>query len=95
MCYTQSLQFICILYEHEKHLYNGLHASTIIWFKSNNPNMHYIHKIHSIANNMNVAMELANPAYMERRYLYVASYSTIMGSKNIKLVISYTLKTTK
>jgi hypothetical protein len=57
--------------------------------------MHYIHKIHSIANNMNVAMELANPAYMERRYLYVASYSTIMGSKNIKLVISYTLKTTK
>jgi hypothetical protein len=35
------------------------------------------------------------PSYMDGRYLYVTSYSTNMNSKNIKLVISYTLKTTK
>jgi hypothetical protein len=62
--------------------------------KGNHLSMHYIHKIHSIANNMNVAMELANPTCKDN-FLYVASYITNMSSKNIKLVISYTLKTTK
>jgi hypothetical protein len=30
------------------------------WFKGNDPSIHYIHKIHNIANNMNVSMELTN-----------------------------------
>ena len=39
------------------------------WFKGNDPSMHYIHKIHNIANNMNTAMELANPTWMDDIYM--------------------------
>ncbi|PWZ04314.1 hypothetical protein Zm00014a_033116 [Zea mays] len=53
------------------------------WFKGDHPSMHNIHNIHYIANNMNAVMELANPTWKDD--LYVASYSTNMGSKNIKL----------
>jgi hypothetical protein len=42
------------------HLYNGSHAFNDI-FKGNNPSMHYISKIHNIANNMNATIALANP----------------------------------
>lgn len=40
------------------------------WFKGNDPSMHYIHKIHNIANNMNVAMELANPTWKDDIYMW-------------------------
>jgi hypothetical protein len=38
--------------------------------KGNHLIMHYIHKIHSIANNMNVAMELANPTCKDDFYIW-------------------------
>jgi hypothetical protein len=40
------------------------------WFKGNNPSMHYIHKIHNIAYNMNIAMELANPTWKDDIYMW-------------------------
>jgi hypothetical protein len=40
------------------------------WFKGNHPSMHYIHKIHYIANNMNAAMELANPTWKDDIYMW-------------------------
>ncbi|PWZ08814.1 hypothetical protein Zm00014a_033240 [Zea mays] len=40
------------------------------WFKGNDPNMHYIHKIHNIANNMNVAIKLANPTWKDDIYMW-------------------------
>ncbi|PWZ40142.1 hypothetical protein Zm00014a_038743 [Zea mays] len=40
------------------------------WFKGNDPSMHYIHKIHNIANNMNVAMELANSTWKDDIYMW-------------------------
>jgi hypothetical protein len=40
------------------------------WFKANDPSVHYIHKIHSIANNMNVAMELVNPTWKDNIYMW-------------------------
>ncbi|AQK79779.1 hypothetical protein ZEAMMB73_Zm00001d035861 [Zea mays] len=40
------------------------------WFKGNDPSMYYIHKIHNIANNMNVAMELANPTWKDDIYMW-------------------------
>ncbi|AQK52707.1 hypothetical protein ZEAMMB73_Zm00001d050559 [Zea mays] len=38
--------------------------------RGNHLSMHYIHKIHSIANNMNVAMELANPTCKDDFYMW-------------------------
>jgi hypothetical protein len=40
------------------------------WFKGNNPSMHYIHKIHSIANNINATMELTNPTWKDDIYIW-------------------------
>jgi hypothetical protein len=40
------------------------------WFKGNHPSMHYIHKIHNIANNMNAAMELVNPTWNDDIYMW-------------------------
>jgi hypothetical protein len=40
------------------------------WFKGNDSSMYYIHKIHNIANNMNVAMELANPTWKDNIYMW-------------------------
>ncbi|PWZ19675.1 hypothetical protein Zm00014a_029278 [Zea mays] len=40
------------------------------WFKGDHPSMHYIHKIHYIANNMNAAMELANPTWKDDIYMW-------------------------
>ena len=39
------------------------------WFKGDHPSMHYIHNIHYIANNMNAAMELANPTWKDDIYM--------------------------
>jgi hypothetical protein len=40
------------------------------WFKGIDQSMHYIHKIHSIANNMNATMELANPTWKDDIYMW-------------------------
>ncbi|ONM09909.1 hypothetical protein ZEAMMB73_Zm00001d034272 [Zea mays] len=40
------------------------------WFKGDHPSMHYIHNIHYIANNMNAAMELANPTWKDDIYMW-------------------------
>ena len=40
------------------------------WFKGDHPSMHYIHNIHYIANNMNAAMELANPTWKYDIYMW-------------------------
>ncbi|AQK43854.1 hypothetical protein ZEAMMB73_Zm00001d025501 [Zea mays] len=40
------------------------------WFKGDHPSMHYIHNIHYIANNMNAAMELANPTWKDNIYMW-------------------------
>ncbi|PWZ10383.1 Vesicle-fusing ATPase [Zea mays] len=40
------------------------------WFKGDQPSMHYIHNIHYIANNMNAAMELANPTWKDDIYMW-------------------------
>ncbi|PWZ04373.1 hypothetical protein Zm00014a_004470 [Zea mays] len=40
------------------------------WFKGDHPSMHYIHNIHYIANNVNAAMELANPTWKDDIYMW-------------------------
>ncbi|AQK72061.1 hypothetical protein ZEAMMB73_Zm00001d016968 [Zea mays] len=40
------------------------------WFKGDHPSMHYIHNIHYIVNNMNAAMELANPTWKDDIYMW-------------------------
>ncbi|KAL5647363.1 hypothetical protein ACJX0J_041718, partial [Zea mays] len=40
------------------------------WFKGDHPSMHYIYNIHYIANNMNAAMELANPTWKDDIYMW-------------------------
>ena len=40
------------------------------WFKGHHPSIHYVHKLHNIANNMKLAMELAYPAWNDHIYVW-------------------------
>ena len=52
------------------------------WFKGSDPSIHYIHKLHNIANNFKLAMESAYPKWHDHIY------------DHIGLVIAYNLRTT-
>ena len=40
------------------------------WFKGSDPSIHYIHKLHNIANNLKLATELAYPAWNDHIYVW-------------------------
>ena len=40
------------------------------WFKGSRPSIHYIHKLHNIANTLKLAMELAYPAWNDHIYVW-------------------------
>ena len=40
------------------------------WFKGSDPSIHYIHKLHNIANNFKLAMESAYPKWHDHIYVW-------------------------